>query len=70
MFSLFCNMFKNVCGALASLAWWVGASSRAPKGCGFNYRSGHIPGLHVQSPFWAPAGGNQSMFLSHINLSL
>ena len=36
----------------------------------FNSHSGHISRLRVQSPVRAHTGGNCSMFLSHINLSL
>ena len=42
----------------------VGALSRAPKGFRFNYRSGHIPRLQVQSPVRVHTRGNQSVFLS------
>ena len=37
---------------------------------GFDSRSGHMPGLQVQSPFRAHTKGSRSMFLSHINVSL
>ena len=36
----------------------------------FNSQSGHIPALWVWSPVGACMGGSQSMFLSHINVSL
>ena len=36
----------------------------------FNSQSGRIPSLCVQSPFDACAGGSQSMFLSHTDVSL
>ena len=36
----------------------------------FDSQSGHVCGLWVQSPVRAYAGGNLSMFLSHIDVSL
>ena len=48
----------------------VGASSGTPKGHRFNSQSGHIPKLQVPSLVEKPTQGNQSMFLSHISLSL
>ena len=38
--------------------------------CWFNFQSWHMPGLQVQSPVGALTEDNQSMFLSHILLSL
>ena len=43
------------------IAW---ASPCKPKGRQFNSRSGHMPGLWVQSPVWACMRGSLSMFLS------
>ena len=48
----------------------VEASSSAPKGCGFGFRSGHTPRLRVQSPVGMHTGGNGSVFLSHICVPL
>ena len=48
----------------------VGASSCKPKGHRFNSRSGHIPRLQIWSPVRVRTKSNQSMFLSHINVSL
>ena len=45
-------------------------SSSKPKGHRFDSRSGHMPRLLVQSPVGAHIRGNQSMFLSHIDVSL
>ena len=53
-----------VCG---SDGW---TSSCKPKGHRFNSRSGHIPRLQIWSPVRVRTKGNQSMFLSHINVSL
>ena len=52
------------------VAQLVGASSRTPKGCGFDSQSGHIPRLQVQSPVTVSTAGCRSMFLSHIHVSL
>ena len=41
-----------------------------PKGCRFNPRSGHIPGLQVWSQVEVCTGGNWSMFLSYIDVSV
>ena len=55
--------------ALAGVAQLAGASSRRPKGCGFDFLSGHIPRLWVRSPVGVRTGGctqlgcNLSMFL-------
>ena len=48
----------------------VGMSSSTLKVYRFHSQSGHIPRLWVQSPVRVLVGGNQSMFLSHINASL
>ena len=42
----------------------MGASSRTPKGCGFNSPSGHMLGLWVGSLVGEPMAGNQSLSLS------
>ena len=52
------------CGSVC----WV--SSHKAKGRQFDSQSGHMPGLWVQSPLGACAGGSQSMFLSYISVSL
>ena len=62
--------FKNKAVALDGVAPLVGASACKPKSCGFSSWSGHIPGLWVRSPLRVYMGGNQSMFLSHIDVSL
>ena len=54
-------------GVLSQL---VGESSCAPKGGGFHPHVGHVPRLQIQSPVWVRMGGDQLVFLSHINLSL
>ena len=56
--------------ALARVALLVGASFCTAKGWGFNSQPGHIFRLQVQSPVQAHMGGNQSMFLFHIDVSL
>ena len=50
-----------------SVGW---ASSCKPKDHGFNSQSGHMHGLGVWSPVGVHRRGNQSMFLSHIGVSL
>ena len=52
------------------VAQLVGASSRAPKGCGLGSGSGHITRLWVQPLVRACGGGNQSIFLSHGDVPL
>ena len=52
------------CGSVG----WV--SSCKVKGCWFDSWSGHMPGLWVQTPVGVCTGGNWSMFVSHIDLSL
>ena len=54
-------------GRVAQLS---GAWSHAAKGWGFDSWSGHMPRLKVQSPVGAHIGGNQSVFLPHIDVSL
>ena len=54
---------KNGSGWVAHL---FGVSSPTPKGCGFNYRSGHIPRLQIRSLVGAHTGGGQiDVFLSY-----
>ena len=48
----------------------VGASSHKPKGCKFNSWSGHMPRLWVLSLVRVHLRGNQSVFPSHIDVSL
>ena len=62
-------MFKTFFspGQGSSVGW---VSSCKLKGRGFNSRSGHTPGLRVQSPAAVCARGSGSMFLSHIGVSL
>ena len=50
-----------------SVGWSVIPS---PKGCRFDSPSGHMPSLWVQCLVWVIMGGNQSMFLSHTDVSL
>ena len=50
-----------------SVGWELTAK---PKGQRFNSWSGHIPGLWVRSPVGVHMKGNQSMYLSPINVSL
>ena len=45
-------------------------SSHKPKSCGFSSQSGHMPGLGVQSLIGVCTGGNQLLFLCHIDVSL
>ena len=40
------------------VALLVGASTRTPKGCGFNSWSRHIPGLWARSPVGVRMGSN------------
>ena len=54
------------CLALARVAQLVRVSSYNPKVVDSILGSRHMPGLRVQSPM----GGNQSMFLSQIDVSL
>ena len=54
-------------GQCGSVGW---VSSHKPKDRGFNSQSGQTPGLLVWSPVGACTGGNQSMLLSHIDVSL
>ena len=62
--------FTRVCSLKKSqVARLVGASSHAPKVCGFDPQSGPIPRLWVQSLVRAHMEGNWSMFLSHIDIS-
>ena len=66
------NLFlkKNSVSTLASVAQLVWISSCNPEGHRFGSWSGHMPGLQVQLPIEVCLGGNQSMFLSHIDVSL
>ena len=50
--------------ALAGVGQWVGTSSQKVKGCRFDSRSGHMPGLLVRSLVRVGEKGNGSMFLS------
>ena len=36
--------------ALAGVAQWIGVLVCEPKGCRFDYQSGHMPGLWARSP--------------------
>ena len=56
--------------ALTSVAQLVGASAHKPKGHWLDSQSGHMPGLQVESPVGACAGGNWRMFLSYTDVSL
>ena len=55
--------------ARASVAQLVRASSHKP-GRGFDFQSGHMPGLRVWSPVQAHRRGNRLMFLFHTDVSL
>ena len=48
----------------------VGALSCAPKVCGVDFWSGHIPRVPVRFPVGTHMGGTWPMFLSHIHVSL
>ena len=52
---------------------WCGLVDQAPtcepKGCQFNYQSGQMSGLQARCPVGG-VRGNQSMYLSHIDVSL
>ena len=48
----------------------VGAPSHTPKGCGFDFYSGHIPRLQVQSLVGACTGGNRLIFLSQKSVNI
>lgn len=52
------------------MAQLIGALSPAPEGCGFYPRSRHISRLQFWSLVRARMGGNQSLFLSYIAVSL
>ena len=57
---------------IIALARWLGGlkAPYTPKHCRFDSQSGHIPRLQVQSLVRVHTRGNQSMFLSHINVFL
>ena len=61
---------KDYTGSLGWVAQLPRALARTPTGYGFNPSSKHIPRLYVRSPIRARMGGNPSMFLSHISVSL
>ena len=48
----------------------LGGSSRTPQSCRFSSRSGHKARMHVSSLAVARVGGDRSIFLSHIDVSL
>lgn len=52
------------------VAQLIGASPCTLKGGGFHSQSGYMPRWRVQSWVGAHAGGNQSMFLAHIGVTL
>ena len=64
------NLIKKMCKSPGWVAQLLRESSQSPKGCGFNSPPGRIPRLCVRSPVRACTGGYQSMFLSHINVSV
>ena len=64
------NICKDTSDGLGWVAQLLGASSHTPKGCGLDSQSGHIHRLWDQSLVGVHTEGNQSMFLSHIDLSL
>ena len=55
--------FPDWCG---SVGWTL---SHTAKGCWLDSQSGHVPGLWTRSPVGTWEGGNQLIFLSHINVS-
>ena len=61
---------ENGSTALARWLSWLECHPAHWKGCGFDSQSGHMPGLWVQSLGGVHTGGNGSMFLSHVNISL
>ena len=64
-------MFKNNSLVLTGVDQLAGHSqSHKVRGCQFDSRLGHMPGLQAQSLIGLPARGNQSMFLLHIGVSL
>ena len=56
--------------ALTGVAQLTGHHPHKEKGHGFNSRSGNMPGLQAQSPVRELMRGNQSTFLSHIDVSV
>ena len=65
------NLFsddKECIFTLTGMAQLVGALFCKPKGCGFDSQSGHIS--NCRSLVELPMRHNQSIFLSHINVSL
>ena len=54
-------------GQCASVGWMSSLKAKCRR---FNFQSGHVPGLRVRSPVGACTEGNQSMFLSHPDVSL
>lgn len=62
----FMDVTKRTEKSPGSVAPLAEAWSHTPKGCGFNFQSGHLPGLRVPSSVGALMRGNESMFLFHI----
>ena len=60
--------FKDDFSSLTGVAQLVGTLFHKPKRHRFDFQSGHTPRLRVQSPVGACTRGNQSMFLTHINV--
>ena len=56
-------------GSPGRLAQLVGASSHAPKGCGFDAWSGRTPRMLVQSPVRLRTGDNLSKLFSYTDVS-
>ena len=50
--------------ALVGVAQLAGPIICTPKGCRFDFQSGHMPRLRVQALVGVRTGSNQSMFLS------
>ena len=52
------------------VAQLVGVLSHTPKGCKFNFQSGHAPRLRVQSQVGACTQGNRVIVPPHVYVSL
>ena len=52
------------------MAQLAGESSYTPKDCGFDPWSGHIARLQAESPVKVHTRGNQSMFISNIDVNV
>ena len=63
----FAKLWLNSPDWCGSVDWTL---SHKAKGCWFDPQSGHMPGLWVQSPVGVCMISNQSVFMSHTNVSL